>query len=194
MPLTSIKHSTTAYRADAHLYGIAVLCLSAWLLLHAPADMALLAWMAAGLLGWSAVEYMLHRFVLHGLPPFSRWHREHHLRPAALIRMPTWLSALMIGVLVFLPGVWFLGQWPGSALTLGFLVGYLANGVVHHAMHHSSTDNRWLQERKYWHARHHHSQQPCCYGVTSRFWDRVWHTTSHRKQARANVPVRRVNG
>jgi len=196
MPLSSTEHSSTAYHADTYFYGGTVFALSAWLVLGAPADMAaqLLVWMAAGLLLWSALEYSLHRFVLHGLAPFNRWHLEHHRRPAALIRTATWLSATLMVFLVWLPGVWLLGQWPGSALTLGVLIGYLAYGVTHHAMHHGSTDNRWLQERKYWHARHHHTRQPCCYGVTTGFWDRLLRTTSHRQHARVKIPVRRVNG
>jgi cyclopropane-fatty-acyl-phospholipid synthase len=28
----------------------------------------------AGLLGWSLIEYGVHRFVLHGLAPFRRWY------------------------------------------------------------------------------------------------------------------------
>lgn len=81
MPMLSIEHTTTAYRSDFVLYGCAVAGLSAWLALRAPADMGLQlsALAAAGLLGWSGIEYALHRFVLHGLPPFKGWHREHHL-------------------------------------------------------------------------------------------------------------------
>jgi sterol desaturase/sphingolipid hydroxylase (fatty acid hydroxylase superfamily) len=190
----SIEHSTTAYRADFVLHGAAVLGLGAWLALRVPAGMGLeiTAWVVAGILVWSPVEYALHRFVLHGLQPFKRWHTEHHRRPAALICAPTLLSASLIGLLVWLPAVTGLGQWHGSAITLGVLIGYLGYAITHHALHHSALNRGWLQDRKYWHARHHHLLQPCCFGVTSGFWDRVLRTGGHRDHARTRIPVRRM--
>ncbi len=62
---------------------------------------------------WIAVEYALHRFVLHGLRPFSKWHAEHHRSPAALICTPTWVSALLIAVFVVLPTLWLCDIWRG---------------------------------------------------------------------------------
>ena len=175
MPLFSIEHSTTAYRADFLLYGSAVPALGAWLALGAPAGMGLemAAMVGGGVLAWSAVEYLLHRFVLHGLQPFKGWHLEHHQRPAALICAPTLLSASLIVLLVSLPALWLLGEWLGGALALGVLAGYLGYAITHHAVHHWRVQSPWLKRRKYAHARHHHLQQPCCYGVTSGVWDKV---------------------
>lgn len=196
MPLLSVEHSPTAYRGDAFFYGMAVLGLVSWMVLGAPegTGAVLMGWGAAGLMAWSALEYGLHRFVLHGLAPFEAWHLEHHRRPAALIRTPTWLSACLMVLLVWLPGVLVLGAWSGSAFTLGVMAGYLGYGLTHNAMHHGQTGNRWLQDRKYWHARHHHAGQPCCYGVTSSFWDHVFRTHSRKPGARVKVPVVRHNG
>ena len=192
MTWMSIEHSRWAYRADFVLYGGAVTALCAWLVLRGPAGsgLELAALASAGLLVWSALEYALHRFVLHGLPPFKGWHLEHHRRPAALICAPTLLSASLIGGLVWLPAVWSTGQWHGSALTLGVLTGYLGYAVTHHAVHHWRSNAHWLQRRKYWHARHHHLQQPCCYGVTSGFWDQVMHTAGHKMTRLAPGPRR----
>lgn len=196
MPLLSIEHSSAADRTDFVFYGGAVLGLGAWLALRAPAGMGLeiTAFAAAGLLAWSAIEYALHRFVLHGLQPFKRWHLEHHRHPAAMIGVPTVLSAALIGLLVWLPTVMWLGEWLGSALALGVLTGYLGYLITHHALHHATLNLGWLQDRKYWHARHHHLLQPCCFGVTSGFWDRVLRTAGHKAHARVRIPVRRVNG
>jgi sterol desaturase/sphingolipid hydroxylase (fatty acid hydroxylase superfamily) len=187
MPLLSIEHSTTAYRADFFLYGSAMLALGAWLVLRAPSGMALelSALVALGWLAWSPVEYALHRFVLHGLPPFKGWHREHHQRPLALICAPTALSASLIGLLVWLPAVGAMGLWRGSALTLGVLVGYLGYAITHHALHHWRLRSGWLAQRKHAHARHHYLKQPCCFGVTTGLWDRLFHTIEKKP-----VPVR----
>jgi membrane protein YqaA with SNARE-associated domain len=90
MGLFTLEHSQLAYRADFVLYGSAVPLLAAFLLLAGPraqwAQMA--ACVLAGLAGWSLIEYLLHRFVLHRVQPFQRWHAEHHQRPTALICAP----------------------------------------------------------------------------------------------------------
>jgi cyclopropane-fatty-acyl-phospholipid synthase len=174
--LLSIEHSKAAYVADFALYGAAVAALTLCLRLAAPTWQAgeLAAVAALGVAGWTLAEYGLHRFVLHGVQPFKRWHAEHHDRPTALICAPTLLSASLIALLVFLPVLALAGTLVAGALTLGMLTGYLAYAVTHHATHHWRADNAWLHRRKLFHARHHHGRDPGCYGVTSGFWDRVF--------------------
>jgi sterol desaturase/sphingolipid hydroxylase (fatty acid hydroxylase superfamily) len=176
MGLFTLEHSQVAYRADFVLYGSAVPLLAAYLLLEGPRAQwpQLAACVLAGLAGWSLIEYLLHRFVLHGVQPFRGWHAEHHQRPTALICAPTILSAVLILTLVFLPALLASTLWRASALTLGVLAGYLGYAVVHHATHHWRADNAWLRHRKRWHARHHHAATPVCFGVTSGFWDHVF--------------------
>lgn len=176
MNLFTLEHSKSAYRADFVLYGSAVLGLAAFLLLNSPRDQRLeiVAFSLVGLAGWTAVEYALHRFVLHGMQPFRRWHAAHHERPAALICTSTVLSATLIALLIFFPVLLLGDLWRACALTLGLLSGYLSYAITHHAIHHWRTDNTWLRQRKYWHALHHHGVQPRCYGVTSAFWDHVF--------------------
>lgn len=179
MNLFTLEHSKAAYRADVALYGAAAAVLAAFLLLVAPQGQRLenLSFVGLGLLGWTAIEYLLHRFVLHGLKPFSGWHAQHHQRPRALICTPTVLSAALIAMLVFVPALMLGNGWRAGALTLGVLVGYLVYTVTHHATHHWRADHRWLLERKRWHALHHHAEPPVCYGVTSGFWDHVFGST-----------------
>jgi cyclopropane-fatty-acyl-phospholipid synthase len=158
----------------------------------APLDLRLLGWVAVGALGWTLLEYLLHRFVLHGLPPFRRWHVEHHRRPTALIAAPTLLSAAIFAS-VLLPAAWLLGTRPAAALGIGLLGGYFVYGLIHHAIHRPMTHHathfgrRWLLKRRLWHGRHHRrmhlvpdqpqsSAMEGYYGVSSVFWDRVFHT------------------
>jgi cyclopropane-fatty-acyl-phospholipid synthase len=180
MPLFAIEHSRLAYRIDFGLYGAASLALGAWLLLAGPAAQrgSIAAFVGVGLLAWTAIEYALHRFVLHGLRPFSRWHAEHHSRPTALICAPTVLSAGLILGLVFLPALALGGLWTACALSFGVLTGYLAYAIAHHATHHWNIDSAWLKRRKRWHALHHNAgrrnaEQPGHYGVTSGLWDHL---------------------
>jgi Fatty acid hydroxylase superfamily len=213
MPLFRIEHSPWAYRADFILYGSACVALAAALLLAAPRAQApgLAALAVAGLAGWSLIEYLLHRFVLHGLRPFSHWHAEHHRRPGALICTPTLLSASLIILLVFVPSLLLSDWWLASALTFGLLSGYLIYAVTHHALHHGphhdshhdsrqagmsgSTRNTWLQRRRHWHALHHGSihhlqRRPGHYGVTTTFWDQLLGSGTKRRSTSTGTSTR----
>ena len=175
------EHSKAASRLDLASLGGASVGLGAVLFLLRPGahltDSA--AWAALGLALWSLLEYGLHRYVLHGLRPFSTWHAEHHRRPTARIYSPTFVSVALIGALIYLPMWLFLGVWPACALAFGVLSGYFAYSVTHHAVHHRSAADRWWLRRRHWHVLHHARPRdpmarPGYYGVTSAFWDHVF--------------------
>ena len=181
MGLLSLEHSPTAYWADFAWHGAVALALAAAVgagLPAAPGHAGLAAALAlalGGLLLWTLIEYLLHRFVLHQLPPFRGWHALHHARPRALICGPTVLSSLLIAALVAAPAWALLGAAHAQALTLGLVLGYLAYGVVHHSMHHGG-GGRWMQARRRWHALHHHAPAAAGYGVSTGLWDHVFAT------------------
>ncbi|MHB1676295.1 MAG: sterol desaturase family protein [Sulfuriferula sp.] len=186
MRLFSLQHSKFAYRADLILYGIASVSLASFLTVVGPQDQRLniIGFALIGLVSWTLIEYVLHRFVLHGLQPFSSWHAEHHRHPTALINTPTILSVLLIAGLVFLPTLIIDGLWHAWALTFGVLTGYFIYSITHHALHHWHANNPWLKQRKHWHALHHsRNSQFGHYGVTSAFWDHLFrsnHDQHHR--------------
>ena len=179
MALLALEHSRVAYAADFVLYGMTVVAFSSFLAWRAPVGLwpTLSLLVLAGLSSWTLIEYLLHRFVLHGLQPFKGWHEAHHARPTALICAPTLLSAVLFLLLVFLPALQLSNLWAACALTLGIISGYLAYAVTHHAVHQWRSNSLWLKQRKQWHALHHtRHTQPGRYGVSSNFWDRVWGT------------------
>ncbi len=179
LSLLSLEHGKFVYRADFAFYGLAVLAMSVALVAIAPRaqDAGLLAWTAGGLAGWTLIEYVFHRFLLHGMSPFREWHAEHHKRPTARIASPTVFSASLIAGLVTLPAWLLAGAWPACALTLGVTAGYYAYAIAHHATHHWRASGAWLRERKRWHAAHHHDAAAGrCFGVTNAFWDRIFGT------------------
>ena len=181
MRLFAIEHSPSEYRADFAVYGTTWLLMAGFLALFTPRDMrgAVAALALAGLAAWTLIEYALHRFVLHGVRPFSGWHAEHHRRPTALICSPTLVSGSLIATLVFLPALAIGGQWRGGGFSVGVLTGYLAYTLTHHATHHGRTNGAWLRHRRRRHAMHHgRSTQAGHYGVTSGFWDEVFGTGS----------------
>lgn len=175
MRLFTIEHSLSEYRADFVVYGSAWLSLLAYLALATPVSMRwdVVNLSILGIAAWSLVEYLVHRFVLHGLRPFSDWHTAHHQHPTALICTPTLLSSALLVFLVFLPALALADRWHAFGVTFGMLSGYLAYTLIHHAMHHGSAGRRWLRGRKRWHAVHHAAGRGH-YGVTSAFWDYVF--------------------
>lgn len=145
MRMFAIEHSLSEYRADFVFYGGAWLPLLAYLALATPVSMrwAVVSLSMIGIATWSLVEYLLHRFVMHGLRPFKEWHIAHHQHPTALICTPTILSAALMVLLVFLPALVLVDLWHAYGLTFGMLSGYLAYTVTHHTMHHGRAGRSW---------------------------------------------------
>lgn len=178
MSLLKLEHGKLAYISDFFLYGAAVTVMAIYLLVAGPPDhkLEIAALALLGLAAWTGIEYALHRFVLHGLQPFRRWHAAHHERPMALICTPTIMSAMLIVTLVFMPALLLGNWWRAFALTFGVLGGYFAYGITHHATHHWHGNSAWLRRRKQCHALHHHLEPSGYYGVTVSFWDHVFGT------------------
>jgi len=184
MSCMSLEQDRLAAWADFGFYGLAVLALAAVAVFELPAHHAWQAagWVLAGVVGWTLAEYALHRFVLHGVQPFKRWHGLHHERPQAYIATPTLLTAGLFAGLILAPAWWLLPAWLASALVLGVLVGYLAYILMHHAAHHGHGASAALRRHKRWHALHHRAGSQACYGVSLPLWDHVFR--SARPQVR----------
>jgi cyclopropane-fatty-acyl-phospholipid synthase len=184
MTTLKLEHGPWAYWADFAVYLGAAAGLAALLGWQGPPGrgLHLLGFMVLGLVFWTLAEYALHRWVLHGVAPFSRWHAEHHRRPMALIATPTVLTLPAFVVVVFLP-VWWLGDfWQACAFSLGVLAGFQIYAFSHHAVHHWRADSAWLKALKRWHAIHHralHAHRSglapvlSCYGVSVPLWDHL---------------------
>ncbi len=176
MTIFSIEHGKAAYQADFALYSVAIVLLFCFLWVYVPTGeyLPVALHTLLGLCCWTAIEYALHRFILHEVPPFCHWHAEHHHRPRALICTPTLFSASLIAFLVFLPAALLTDLWRSCGLTLGVLSGYFVYSVTHHAIHHWRSRGAWLKRRKIWHALHHRQDEAAgYYGVTNAFWDHV---------------------
>lgn len=181
----ALEHSRSAYVIDFAFYAAMIAALAILLVAFGRGEheVQLVAIACAGVAGWTLLEYAIHRFVLHGLRPFSVWHAEHHRRPTALVYAPTLISAGLIAGLVLLPAVLLGGLWRACALTLGVVAGYLAYSTMHHAAHHWLPSSGWARACKLRHALHHrHANPGGHYGVTTGLWDRVF-ATSRRTSA-----------
>lgn len=171
-----------SYRADFVVYPLLIAAALALALRHprpGPSLSCLVA-LAAGWLAWTAIEYTLHRWVLHRLPPFRRWHEAHHASPTAYIGTPTWLSgALFVAAWAALAAA--LPRATAAGLAAGSMIGYLVYAAIHDAVHHRrAAGGSWLHRAKLRHALHHRAGVHGPYGVSTLAWDHVFGTLPPR--------------
>ena len=129
-----------------------------------------------GLAAWTLLEYLVHRFVFHHYSAGSRLHQLHHDRPSdpnsERSSISTPLLAFPFGLLL----IGIAGVKDGAAIFAGLLLGYLIFIAVHYAVHRWQIEpNSWLYQAKMRHLTHHRDEN-CNYGVTTIFWDIVFHT------------------
>jgi sterol desaturase/sphingolipid hydroxylase (fatty acid hydroxylase superfamily) len=115
-----------------------------------------------GLLAWTLGEYIIHRIVLHSIAPVQ--HGIHHARPKDPIDKIFW-QIWVAFILVYMTA--------GGALLAGALVAYAWYLFVHYCAHH---DPAILPVSLLKHHRDHHRFANRNYGVTTRFWDRIFGT------------------
>lgn len=184
-----MRLSHWGYHADFVVYPLLILACTTITLHHAPAG-GLELWLASVALGWvvwTALEYFLHRWVLHRVPPFERLHAQHHAHPAALIGTPTWFSAPLF-LALWAAAAWQAPLLVAGGLSVGLMSGYLAYAAVHDAEHHRrARPGSWLYRAKLRHARHHRAGACAEYGVSHGVWDALLHTSGRSPRP----PVRR---
>jgi sterol desaturase/sphingolipid hydroxylase (fatty acid hydroxylase superfamily) len=141
---------------------------------------------AIGYFVWTFSEYVFHRWMYHmGLPLTVEGHMKHHDDPTALIAMP-----FIVSPLLFLPihgvfSVWL--QIAGfSSVLSGWFGGYAIYSLMHHSLHHYKMPFSWLRHLQSQH-RIHHALPDANFGVTTRFWDRVFGTEFVKESRRAQA-------
>lgn len=150
---------------------------------------------AGGLLFFTLVEYLVHRYVYHIEPTTEsrrkfQWtmHGVHHAYPKdkSRLAMPPVLSVVIGTVLLGLFRL-VLGQYAFSFLA-GFMVGYALYLVVHYSVHIFKMPKNALRMLWINHAIHHYSEDDVMFGVSSPLWDYVFGTVPNR-QKRASIRV-----
>ncbi|HSS16410.1 MAG TPA: sterol desaturase family protein [Candidatus Dormibacteraeota bacterium] len=137
-----------------------------------------------GVLLWTLVEYLIHRYIFH-YEPKTRWgkqlhfmiHGVHHDYPndARRLVMPPIIS-IPLAFLFF--GLFFLifGSL-APAVFAGLVFGYLCYDMLHYATHHLAMKRGvWLWLKQY-HLRHHFKDDHVGYGISSPLWDYIFRTT-----------------
>jgi sterol desaturase/sphingolipid hydroxylase (fatty acid hydroxylase superfamily) len=176
------------YFGDFAVIPIAVLLFAA----HALADRGLQAapaWalsLIVGIVFWTLIEYLIHRFVYHGAPILTALHDAHHRDPGAYLGVPSFVSSGFIIAVCYLP---LRGAEPilADGFTSGVLIGYAGYMFVHHAAHHFAIQpGDWLYEARVRHMAHHYHDD-ANFGVSVDIWDRVFRTRGARRDRTAKA-------
>lgn len=129
----------------------------------------------AGAFSWTLSEYAFHRWVYHlGFAITREGHEKHHEDPTAYLAMPWFVTPLL-----FIPPQAIISGWLGapgfSSFLSGWFGGFIAYSFMHHSLHHYKLRYAWFRHLQSEH-RIHHALPETNFGVTMRFWDKVFRT------------------
>jgi 4-hydroxysphinganine ceramide fatty acyl 2-hydroxylase len=137
-----------------------------------------------GVLLWTLLEYLIHRYIFH-YEPKSRFgkrlhyiiHGVHHDYPndARRLVMPPSIS-IPLAVLFYLLFLLVFGRL-ASGVFAGLVFGYVCYDMLHYATHHFPMKRGpWLWLKQY-HLRHHYKDDDAGFGISSPLWDYIFGTT-----------------
>jgi sterol desaturase/sphingolipid hydroxylase (fatty acid hydroxylase superfamily) len=144
---------------------------------------------AAGLFGWTLLEYIIHRCLGHwpkGKTMVSAEHIHHHrdilyfspLRLKIQGAVPVLGGAGVLLWLVF-------GFFPAAGAVLALALGWSTYEMLHKAIHVRGPHTRYGRWAARYHLYHHFMQPNYNHGVTTPLWDLVFRT--HRRVDRVLV-------
>jgi sterol desaturase/sphingolipid hydroxylase (fatty acid hydroxylase superfamily) len=137
----------------------------------------------SGLLAFSLVEYVMHRYLFHMSTHTARreklqytFHGVHHEFPKdkGRLAMPPIISVLLASSILGL--FYLLMQEAAFAFFPGFILGYAAYLFVHYIVHAYQPPKNLFKVLWINHAVHHYKDQTKAYGVSSPLWDYVFQT------------------
>jgi sterol desaturase/sphingolipid hydroxylase (fatty acid hydroxylase superfamily) len=142
-----------------------------------------------GAVGWTLVEYLLHRWVYHHVAFFREAHAVHHAEPNAYFGAPPVVGIVLIFAIFFAP-LATIHPVAATGLTTGVLMGYVGYMLVHHAAHYwTLSQASWLYHARRHHALHHYHSKDCNFGITTSIWDHVFGTAVMTGREPNEVPV-----
>ncbi|HRP68878.1 MAG TPA: sterol desaturase family protein [Turneriella sp.] len=149
-----------------------------------------LAYFLLGMLFWTLIEYILHRFLFH-IPQTNKVfkaiyfysHGIHHDAPndATRLVMPP-SASVPLAILFF----YAFKAWTGTyylTLFAGFLTAYMIYDFIHFATHFINFKATWFRKVKENHMRHHFLSSKHNFGLSSPLWDYVFFTLFRGKKS-----------
>ncbi len=162
-------------------YALPLLCIA---LYRRP--LTALVYLAGGAAFWTLLEYLVHRFVLHGRFAdgpgylkhkmhtfFDTMHGDHHLRPWDGMHINGYLDAIPFAVLLAALS-FFAPYYTWPVFIAAVLQGYVVEEWVHYAVHfHRFRSPYWIYIRRHhWH-HHRRGYSSQAFGLTSGIWDEI---------------------
>jgi sterol desaturase/sphingolipid hydroxylase (fatty acid hydroxylase superfamily) len=150
-----------------------------------PAGIALLL-LLAGVLAWTLLEYLLHRWLFHFTPRSGSegqedfaflLHGVHHDYPhdADRLVMPPAATAVFAVAVGYLLRA-LVGPHVFTPVFAGLMGGYLWYDLTHYALHHRRQRTAFGKLQKRNHMHHHFKDSGVRFGVTSPLWDIAFRT------------------
>ncbi|XP_062129785.1 uncharacterized protein LOC133841374 [Drosophila sulfurigaster albostrigata] len=160
-------------------------------------DVAILSgYILFGVLLWTFLEYVLHRWVFHIklTEDSGPWlctfhfmiHGLHHkvpFDPMRLVFPP--LPGVVLASILYSPISLILQNHNPRIILSGALLGYLCYDMIHYYLHYGNPKaSHHLYDMKRYHYQHHFAHQDLGYGISSPFWDNVFKTRIHLRKLR----------
>jgi len=140
-----------------------------------------------GILGWTLLEYTLHRYLFHWEPSPKSYnqitahfilHGIHHKTPMDPDRLVFPPALALLGVGIFYTIYASLFPWHIIVnFASGQLFGYICYDVIHYYLHHGQPSaHTYYAKRKAYHQAHHYKEPDLGYGISTLLWDGVFNT------------------
>jgi len=137
-----------------------------------------------GILLWTLLEYLIHRYIFHYEPTSHLGKRLHYIvhgvhhdypNDARRLVMPPSVS-VPLAVLFYILFLLIFGHLAPGVFA-GLVFGYVCYDMLHYATHHFPMKRGlWLWLKQY-HLRHHYKDDDAGFGISSPIWDYVFGTT-----------------
>jgi sterol desaturase/sphingolipid hydroxylase (fatty acid hydroxylase superfamily) len=135
----------------------------------------------AGILLWTLIEYIIHRWVFHYHPKTVTGKKVHFLvhgihhdypRDATRLVMPLLVSVPLAAFFFYL----FMAVFGNYYLLIfsGFVLGYVSYDSIHYATHHINLKGKIGGFLRSYHLRHHYEDEHTAYGVSTPLWDYIF--------------------
>jgi sterol desaturase/sphingolipid hydroxylase (fatty acid hydroxylase superfamily) len=173
--LDFFRLTKTEYFADFFI-TLPLTMVLAWFSMRESFGWLWIAELISGMFLWTLYEYIIHRWVSHGIPIFKEAHALHHDNPKDYIAIPPW--ATLLSYLAF----WLVLGFNSSAFMVGFSTGYIIYSALHSSFHYYQFKSSSMLRGAL--SRHilHHRYNDAFYGVSTGLWDRVFKTNKPSHQ------------
>jgi len=145
---------------------------------------AVVALFLLGILLWTLLEYLIHRYIFHYKPKTRVGKHLHYIIHGVHHDYPSDARRLVMPPSISVPlAFFFYGLFLliiarlTPAVFAGLVFGYVCYDMLHYATHHFPMKHGiWLWLKQY-HLRHHYKDDHAGYGISSPLWDYVFRTT-----------------